>query len=138
MGTYMKCYLKDRTDENIKPINDALEKLGVQTEMFNGIKFGAFTTIEELKEDARFMNEEPEGLKQMPDWKRPITTTTLSQLFWKHIGGFVTKISANSEEEMKDAVIVSNWAKKNIKLIDTKKSENFLPSFVSSYLSGGG
>lgn len=135
MGTYMYCQLKGTSDHHIEQCNNELEKLGFKTEIYEGIKYGAFTTHKRLEEDARFMNEDPEGLKQCPHFERPITPELLQQFFWNKIGRFCTKLSGGrSNEELNQALIVAKWAAKNKLLVDQIESSNHTPGIVKSYL----
>lgn len=134
MGTYCKIVLKDKSEENIKKVNEELTKRNFPTEYYNGIPYGAFNTREQINEDVRFMNEDEEGLKQMTHWKRPITFETLDQFFWNKIGHFHIKLSGGHIENVKMARIVSLWAFVNQSKIDLEESDNWEPVFVSNYL----
>lgn len=92
MGTYMNCQLKDISEENIKSVNDELTEAGYPTETYGDIKYGAFTTREQLEEDARWMNNDPEGLAQNTHFKRPITVSFLSKFCWNNIGMYQIKL----------------------------------------------
>ena len=133
MGTYLTVVLKDKTEEHIKQVNQILEMRGFETEIHEGVKYGAFTTQEQLEEDVRFMNEEPEGLKQAPGMERPITAKDLGQIFWMKIGHCVFKLSGG--EPPAEALIVANWAKDHKPLINTKESTNYGIAKVKSYIS---
>lgn len=126
MGTYIYARLKNKDEKTIKQANESIEKHSYPTEIYNGVLFGFFTSMEMLKEDARCMNEDPEGLKQAPHFKRPITPDFLQQFFWNEIGCGVIKISGCDDERQKHVDIVRNWLRtKDAKiLIDFKKSDN--------------
>lgn len=132
MGTYLNIQLKSLDDTVIKKANDELEKLGFTTEVHNGVKYGAFVTNEQLAEDARFMNEDEEGLQQQPHIERPITAKWLQGFFWNKIGSYNMKLSAATREELQQAFIVSRWAANNPELIDSEKSDNYSPVTVIS------
>lgn len=134
MGTYFKVKLKDKSEANIKSINSDLEKLGYETPTFNNVKYGAFTTREQLKEDARFMNEDKEGLKQSPHLKRPITPDFLEQFIWNNIGYCQLKLSGGENGTVKLALVVANWINDNKNKIDFKNSDYYQRGFVKSYL----
>jgi hypothetical protein len=79
-----------------------------------------------LEEDARFMNEDAEGLNQATHWKRPITIDKLQELFWNEIGCGVIKISGCNDEQQKLVDIVRSWINSDHgkKFIDFQKSNN--------------
>ena len=134
MGTYAKVILKDTSDVNIKSINSELEKLGFNTKYNHGIQYGAFTTKEQLLEDVRYMNEDPEGLKQCPNIKRPITYEWFEDVFWNKLGSFVWKLSASPDEDILQILIVAQWAYKNQNKVNQKESDYYDIGFVKSYL----
>jgi hypothetical protein len=134
MGTYMYCQLKNTSESHIKDCNEQLRKLGFESKVFNGILYGAFVTREQLDEDSRFMNKDPEGLKQCPHFKRPITHVFLQEFFWNRIGLCCIKLSSSEESELRQALIVAKWANKNNELINHKESNHYKPSEVKYYL----
>ena len=81
------------------------------------------------------MNEDPEGLKQSPWQKRPITYEWLESFNWNNLGTYQVKLSASSEETILQALIIARWAYKNQDKIMQRKSDNYDISFVKSYLS---
>ncbi len=109
MGTYIYARLKDKSEESIKKANKSIERKGYPTETYNGVLYGFFTSREQLVEDARFMNEEPEGLEQAPHWPRPVSVEQLQQLFWNEIGCGVIKISGCDDERQQVVDIVRTW-----------------------------
>ena len=124
MGTYCKLSLIDKSDTFIKNVNKELHDKGIDRIIYyNDIPYGAFTTHEMLEEDARYMNEDPEGLKQSPDSKRPITVKWLSQFFWNEIGTYHLKISAAYAHELKKIIAIRNYCRDN-NYLDQKLSEN--------------
>lgn len=73
MGRHMTVALKEKyvNDLFIQLLNEELtSRFGANT----GVKF---ITWQYLEEEADYINNHPEGLKQLPDWKRPITKETL-------------------------------------------------------------
>ncbi len=71
MGTYTKIALKNK--KHAKMVNTILKKeYGLTYKTFNGVEYGCFVTQEMENEDIRYMNEDEEGLKQIPHFKRPI------------------------------------------------------------------
>ena len=138
MGTYFEVQLKNTSEKNIKGINEELKQLGYIGETYNGIYYGAFNTLETLKEDVRFMNNDPEGLKQAPDFKRPITLKLLQSLaFWKKIGFCQYKLSGGIEEhpeEVHNLHIIAKYIQANPEVINTKKSSNYDMQTVMYYI----
>jgi len=136
MGAYLRVLLKDKSEKNINTANNLLKKLGVEMENHNGVLYGLFTSQAMMEEDARFMNEDAEGLKQMPHWQRPVTVEMLSNSFYE-IGAFIIKISGGTNEwEGKTLKIFNDFmntpfAKKSI---DKKNSEYLerLPFFATN------
>jgi len=134
MGTYLNLMLKNKAESNIQKVNRELNKMGFISHCYNNINYGAFVTREQLNEDARYMNEDAEGLKQSPHFKRPITPSFLSSFIWLRIGFHQTKLSGGlSPEEEHNAIILSQWAEENIQEIDMDESKNFQTSVVISY-----
>jgi len=107
----------------VHQINDDLENQGFPTEVYNKVKYGAFTTLESLKEDARFMTEDEEGLKQLKGWQRPITFEILEQFFWNQRNSFVKKISCLNEEEKTLVIMVMGYAYLNENYFEWSKSK---------------
>jgi hypothetical protein len=136
MGTYMNVKLKGTSENHIKHCNEEIRALGFKSEVYEGIPYGPFVTREQLIEDARFMNEDPEGLKQCPHFKRPITWNFLEENFiWFRLGFFQCKLSGGTEEEeLKQCLIVAKWISKNKNLIDLSKSSNYTSNFIKTYL----
>jgi hypothetical protein len=133
MGRYMEVYLKKKyiNEATIQKINLSLKE-----------KFGANSTdifISEayLKDEAEFFNSDPEGMKQLPDFKRPLTPQILSNYFiWYQAGFFQFKISGCVDPARAvNAVAVCHWIKKSqLRYIDTEKSSNFQPRILHQYL----
>jgi len=136
MGTYCYLHLKDKSEPNIKRVNRLLDRYGIwPVEVHNDVDYGAFTTREQLKEDARYMNEDPEGLKQAPGMQRPISFRELESLFWNGIGTCVIKLSGGTEDDvLKKLVNVTYYCSDN-KLIDTKLSRDYTPKAIKEYLN---
>ena len=140
MGTYFELQLKQPTERNIKIANKLLESKGYIGQTANGVYYGAFVTREQLKEDARFMNEDPEGLKQCPHIERPITAKFLEGFVkWNTPGFCQYKLSYMGEDEerittINNIRILSDFAEGYPELIDTKKSDNYDKETVSEYI----
>ena len=133
MGTYATLFVKDKTDTSIIAINKRLASLGYPTETFEGVLYGAFVSKSQLIEDVRFMNEDPEGLKQQPQVKRPITVKFLTSFFWNQVGSFCRKISASTDQEKRQWAIVFRYAHENPNLFDWKRSENCSKAMLRQY-----
>lgn len=130
----MKVQLRTISDKNIKKVNQEIIAEGYKHEVFNGVVYGAFISFEQLEEDARFMNEDAEGLKQQPDWKRPITPEKLSQFFWMKPGTFNMKLSPGlSEEDYNQCIAVAYWCKSFPNRINQNESSNFSLETVKKY-----
>lgn len=136
MGTHMTVKLRNTSEKNIKSCNKQIRKMGFKSEVFEGIPYGPFVTNEQLEEDARFMSEDPEGLRQCPGTKRPITPETIEGMaFWLKRGQFYLKLSGGTaNEELEQALFVAKWAELNPDKINTEESNNFTVEKVSSYL----
>lgn len=135
MGTYMTCQLKGTTDSHIKQCNEELEKLGFPTNTYNGVKYGAFVTLEQLTEDARFMSEDPQGLKQCSHMRRPVQPVDLEKnFFWFKRGQFCQKLSSSSTDELKNAMIVAKWAARHKLMVDQSGSDHFDRTTIKQYM----
>lgn len=134
MGTHMTVLLKNTSEKNIKSCNKQVREMGFKSEIFEGIPYGPFVTQEQLEEDARFMNEDPEGLLQNPHQPRPITPEYLTQYFWLKKGQFYCKLSGANNEELEQALIVAQWAELNPSEINKKDSDYYSPAKVKSYI----
>jgi len=134
MGTYIYAVLKDTSEENIAKQNAILHKLGLKIKKYNGVPYGAFVSRAQLAEDARFMNEDPEGLKQAPHWKRPVQVKDLEGLFWNRIGQYCTKLSGgSSDKELSEALIVALYIRHNRRLFNIKECSDHTVTKVSEY-----
>ena len=134
MGTYLYAQLKDTSENNIKKVNAMLKKRGFPTEYYNGVEYGAFVTREQLQEDARFMNETPEGLKQAPHWQRPVKVEDLEHLFWNKIGQACYKLSGGHDDSVALAMIVAKFLATHRNLFDLKECSNHDVAKVRSYI----
>jgi len=125
MGTYCKIALKDSVQESqIELINQELETKGYLVDVHNGISYGAFFTQKMIQKDLRYMNEDPEGLKQVPHWTRPITAECLQEnCFWIRHRQFCTKFGSQDDE--RKILLVANWAACNKELIGDERSDNW-------------
>lgn len=136
MGTYMHVVLKNTGEENIKQVNSEIIVKGYEPEIYCGVTYGPFVTMEQLIEDARYMNEDPEGLKQCPHFERPIQPMYLSRNFpWLRLGGCQIKLSGGSDDLAKTAMIIAEWIRENHDRINMRESDNYRTSFVLSYLN---
>lgn len=123
MGTYCRIVLKASVpDAQVEEINAALYQQGFPIEIHNGVPYGAFHTEAMIQEDVRYMNEDPEGLKQAIGWKRPITVEYLEQnwMFTRR-RQFCMKFGGGDEDDSMIRV-VSSWARQNRELIDEAQS----------------
>lgn len=92
----------------------------------------------EIQQEADFMNKDPEGKKQCPGLKRPVTPKHLStNFFWFTNGVFSIKLSGGTTaDEGKDAVAICKWIiKTQSQYIDTEQSDNYDKETVSQYLN---
>ena len=136
MGTYCYLHLKDKSESNIKKVNNLLDKYGIwPKEVHNDVDYGAFTTREQLKEDARYMNEDPEGLKQAPGMQRPISFRELESLFWNGIGTCVIKLSGGTENDVLKRLLHVVYFCSDRKLINTQVSRDYTPKAIKEYLN---
>lgn len=135
MGTYTNLALKDRSEKNILRVNAQLDKLGIwEQEVHNSVPYGAFTSRQQLREDARFMNEDPEGLKQCSHQPRPITANWLESFFWNKTGFLVVKLSGGTETDILLRLYsVTAYCLEN-NLIDEKESEYFRLEDIREYI----
>lgn len=133
MGRYMTVVLKKHymNDLFISSLNEELAaKFGANT----GVKFN---TPAYVREEVDFMNYDPEGLKQVPHWKRPITIEVLqTNAFWLRIGEFSFKLSAaEGAVPALDAVAICKWLiKTKCRYIDRVASDNYDLKIVREYL----
>jgi len=126
MGTYIYLKPKNTSEENLKRLNKEIEALGYASETHNGIVYGAFKTFESLSEDARFMNEEEEGLRQVPHIERPITPEYLSEnFFWNKVGFYVEKISCYNDDRLESISAALAWANMNPDQVDESESSHW-------------
>lgn len=134
MGRYMTVVLKKeyQHDLYIQLLNEELAaKYGAST----SIKFNTWAY---LQQEADFINADPEGLKQLPGWQRPISAGQLHRnFFWLRFAEFAFKLSCcPSTEEARDAIAVCKWiVHTKGKYIDKNNSENYAPAIVKEYLN---
>lgn len=134
MGRYIKVVLKRayKNDLFILVLNEILI-----------VQFGAndwqkFNPWYLLDEEAKFMNTTPEGIRQVPDWKRPITAEQLSEnFFWFANGEFTMKISGEPTiEDAVDVISVAKWiAFTKRKYIDRKQSHDYDFKTLKQYIN---
>ena len=133
MGTYLTVALKKEylNDRFIEDLNDELTKL------FGANNSVKFNTWNYLQEEADYMNSDPEGLKQLTYWKRPITKEMLADnFFWYRYGEFTFKLSGcTSSDEARDEVAICKWViKTKYKFLNKEKSDNCSSGIIRSYL----
>ncbi|WP_345201516.1 hypothetical protein [Chryseobacterium ginsengisoli] len=119
-------------DEFIKELNRQL------TDEFGADDCPKFNPWYALQKDADYMNNDPDGLKEVPDWKRPITATKLSKnFFWLTHGEFSFKLSGcPTLEEAREAIAVCKWLiETNNYFIEAEKSDNYDKETVAEYLN---
>ena len=129
----MEVYLKEKyiNEAAIRRINLSLK------EKFGANSADIFISDAFLKDEAEFFNSDPEGMKQIPDFKRPLTPEILTKTFiWYQPGFFQLKISGCVDPTRAiNAVAVCNWIKKSqLRYIDTEKSSNYQARILHQYL----
>jgi hypothetical protein len=126
MGTYIKARLIKKDEGTIKKANESIRKAGYPTEYYEGVEYGFFISKARLKEDARFMNEDEEGLKQQSQQPRPITMKWLTSFFWNEIGAGIIKITGCGEDDQRTVDVVQKWLLTDDakQFIDFEASEN--------------
>ena len=126
MGTYIYARLINKSEDSIIKANESIKAFGFPTPEFSGVPYGFFTSRAKLEEDAKFLNEDPEGLKQVQHWKRPITVEALQQLFWNEIGCGVIKITGCDDERQDMVNLVRNWLNSadGKRMVDFEHSDN--------------
>lgn len=134
MGRYMEVALKAKykNDRFIQTLNEEL------TKVYGADTWHKFNPWYYLQEEADFMNTDPEGLKQIPEWKRPIKPEQLSNnFFWFKHGEFHFKLSGGStSDEARNAIAVTKWiVATERKYINSKESENYDLETVKQYLN---
>jgi hypothetical protein len=126
MGRYMTVVLKKahQNETFIIQLNHKLTgKFGANTSVkFNSWQF--------LQEEADYINNHPEGKKQLPGWERPVTKETLHHnFFWLRMGEFSFKLSGtDSTDDARDAVAVCKWLKKQSAGTSTKSCRTIIRS----------
>ncbi|MDV3547210.1 MULTISPECIES: hypothetical protein [Weeksellaceae] len=136
MGTYAIIYLKKA--EKAAEVNELLKNsYQLEYETFNGVEYGVFFTEEMFEEDLRFMNEDEEGKKNLPHYKRPISRETYHSLLFGagncfgEIGTACFKISCVDEKDMQymralKAFIKNPVSKTYINFKKSKHLQDFL------------
>lgn len=118
--------------------NATIEKINLSlNEKFGASDSTIFVSEAWLKDEAEFFNSDPEGIKQIPHFKRPITPEFLTKTFiWYQPGFFQIKLSGSVDlERAINAVAVCNWIKKSqLRYINTEKSSNYQPRILHQYL----
>lgn len=134
MGRYMKVILKakHKNDRFIDRLNWKL------TEAYAANTTHKFNPWHYLQQEADYMNTNPEGLKQLPHWERPITPHRLSSnFFWLTHGEFHFKLSGEvTSDEARDAIAVAKWvAATDKKYINSLASDNYDLDTVKQYIN---
>ena len=134
MGTYARIVLKKTvTGKKLKEINRELSRRGIPIAVHEGVEYGAFITNETMAEDVRFMNEDPEGLKQMPGTPRPVTINQVIDQYFYKPRLFCRKL--RYEDEMQEVAIVVAWAEEHPELIDQNESSYCQREEIDSFLT---
>ncbi|PQA97027.1 hypothetical protein B0A69_02975 [Chryseobacterium shigense] len=131
MGTYSIIYLK-KPEKAIEVNNLLKEQYNLKYETYNGIDYGLFFSQEMFNEDLRFMNEDEEGITNLPHFKRPISKETYYSLLFGlgncfgDIGTVCIKISSISDKDIDTIAALQKFSKtpKFKKLINFRKSKN--------------
>ncbi|QEC74730.1 hypothetical protein [Mucilaginibacter ginsenosidivorax] len=121
-----------RNDDFITALNAQL------TNIYGANTGNKFNSWQYLQEEADYINHDPEGKKQLPDWERPITKEALHRnFFWLRMGEFSFKLSGGgTADEARDAVAVCKWLMQTkCKFIDKLCSENYTAKTVKEYLN---
>jgi len=131
MGTYSIIYLKK--PEKVEEVNELLrQQYNLKYQNCNGVDFGIFTSQEMFDEDLRYMNEDEEGIANLPHFKRPISKETYYSLIFGigncfgDIGTVCIKISHVAERDIKTIKMLQEFSKtpEFRKFINFKKSKN--------------
>ena len=127
MGTYTRVRLLDVSDAELA--NMFCSSLGHTREIHNEVLYGLFYSTDMLDEDVRFVNNDPDGLKQMPDIPRPMSKETfLLQKFgngcFGGLGQWCVKISNPTDTEKKEIEIIKRFIKDYTQYVAFDNSEN--------------
>jgi len=131
MGTYSILYLKK--PEKTEEVNELLKKqYNLTYETYSGVEYGLFFSQEMFDEDLRYMNEDEEGIANLPHFKRPISKETYYSLIFGigncfgDIGTVCIKISSISEKDIDTIQALQEFSKtpEFKKLINFRKSKN--------------
>ncbi len=134
MGRYMIVVLADeyKNDAFIIQLNKEL------FEIYGANNSEKFNSWQYLQEEADYINKHPEGKKQLPDWKRPITKEALHKnFFWFRMGEFHFKLSGGATaEQARDAVAVCKWiVRTKGRYINKKECSDYKVKIVKEYLN---
>jgi hypothetical protein len=133
MGTYARIVLKETvTEKELKKINRELSRRGIPIAVHEDVEYGAFITNETMVKDVRFMNEDPEGLKQMPGIPRPVTIDQVICRYFYKPRLFCRKI--RYEDKIREVAIVVAWAEEHPELIDQDESSYWQREEIDSTL----
>lgn len=134
MGRYMIVVLKPQYNDDV-----FIDRLNAQLkDEFGAGEAQVFNTWKFLQEEADFMNNDPEGLQQVPDWPRPITAMQLHRtFFWLRVGELHIKLSACSDmQEAQNAIAVCKWIiKTKGAYIEKAECSNHTKKIVAEYLN---
>lgn len=120
-----------KDDNSIKTINQTLVK------DYGATDYPKFNPWYHLKDEAKYMNTDPDGKEQLSEWKRPITAERLSRnFFWLRNGELNIKISGGPcLDDAKDAVAVGRWLEATeCMYINIGKSDNYDRNTLIEYL----
>jgi hypothetical protein len=117
-----------------------IEKLNEELTSLYGANTGTkFRTWAYLQEEADFLNNHSEGIKQVTHIQRPITKEYLEQnFFWYNYATFSFKLSGggSNSDESRDAVAICKWIiQTNRKYIDTIRSNDYQSAIIKQYLN---
>lgn len=86
-----------------------------------------FNSWDELYAETAFLNNDPKGIQQLPDYRRPISPELLQRsFFWLRPGEFSCKVSSADGDEVIAAMAVAKWiSDTGGKYIAVTKSSNF-------------
>ena len=123
MGAYTRIVLKRAGFA--EKVNNRLKELGLVYPMHNGVEWGLFRTEKMEEEDIRFVNEDPEGLKQNPTHPRPVGRDYFKNMGMK-VGVWEVKISCPLEEEEKQIAVMQEFLKTDMAklIVNFEQSED--------------
>jgi len=135
MGRYMTVVLNEpfKNETFIQELNIELAL------RYGAINKNLFVSWKYLEEEADYINNTPDGQKQLPHFPRPITKEALNEnFFWYRYGQYTCKLSGGGTtvQEAIDAIAVCNWIRKTKgKHINKVYSNNYSKAIVGEYLN---